>query len=197
MPLWNDRQIFQADPDAKYYSRHSYDLGTLEPVVAKPHSPDNRDLARNCRHIKIDRVYIGSCTGMCVPFLCYGSFTLTSCLIGFLYMMVQVVRQRTLSRRHVSFRTTQSKSPPSSCPPRAKYAFLFSFLSSNSLLYSSAHACVTVVEADGEALMFAVGRIFLRCMMTCTASRSRAGPWPRSSVTPVASTQRLPHVLLA
>lgn len=32
-------------------------------MVAKPHSPDNRELARNCRDIKIDRVYIGSCTG--------------------------------------------------------------------------------------------------------------------------------------
>ena len=56
-------QIFQADPDAKYFSKHAYDLNSLEPVVAKPHSPDNRDLARNCRDIKIDRVYIGSCTG--------------------------------------------------------------------------------------------------------------------------------------
>lgn len=32
-------------------------------VVAKPHSPDNRDLARNCRDVKITRAYIGSCTG--------------------------------------------------------------------------------------------------------------------------------------
>lgn len=32
-------------------------------LCAQPHSPDNRDLARNCRDKKIDRVYIGSCTG--------------------------------------------------------------------------------------------------------------------------------------
>jgi 3-isopropylmalate/(R)-2-methylmalate dehydratase large subunit len=31
--------------------------------MVQPHSPDNRALARECRHIKIDRVYIGSCTG--------------------------------------------------------------------------------------------------------------------------------------
>ena len=50
-------------PQAKYYSKQSYDLEKLEPVVAKPHSPDNKALAKDCRDIKIDRVYIGSCTG--------------------------------------------------------------------------------------------------------------------------------------
>lgn len=29
----------------------------------QPHSPDNRGLARECKDVKIDRVYIGSCTG--------------------------------------------------------------------------------------------------------------------------------------
>lgn len=48
---------------AKYFSKQSYDLGNLEPVVAKPHSPDNKALAKDCRDTKIDRVYIGSCTG--------------------------------------------------------------------------------------------------------------------------------------
>lgn len=51
------------DADASFYSEHRYDVSKLEPVVAKPHSPDNRDLAKNCRDVKIDRVYIGSCTG--------------------------------------------------------------------------------------------------------------------------------------
>ena len=35
----------------------------MEPLVAKPHSPDNRDTARNCRDVKLDQAYIGSCTG--------------------------------------------------------------------------------------------------------------------------------------
>lgn len=48
---------------AKYFSKQSYRLGDLEPVVAKPHSPDNKALAKDCRDTKIDRVYIGSCTG--------------------------------------------------------------------------------------------------------------------------------------
>jgi homoaconitase/3-isopropylmalate dehydratase large subunit len=32
-------------------------------ISSQPHSPDNRALARVCKDVKIDRVYIGSCTG--------------------------------------------------------------------------------------------------------------------------------------
>ncbi|MBW4521818.1 MAG: 3-isopropylmalate dehydratase large subunit [Scytolyngbya sp. HA4215-MV1] len=56
-------ESFYTDPDAKFYADRRYDVSQLEPVVAKPHSPDNRALARECRDVKIDRVYIGSCTG--------------------------------------------------------------------------------------------------------------------------------------
>ncbi|NET87396.1 MAG: 3-isopropylmalate dehydratase large subunit [Kamptonema sp. SIO1D9] len=56
-------QAVYTDSDAKFYSDRTYDVSQLEPVVAKPHSPDNRALARECRDVKIDRVYIGSCTG--------------------------------------------------------------------------------------------------------------------------------------
>jgi 3-isopropylmalate/(R)-2-methylmalate dehydratase large subunit len=52
-----------ADKDAQYYYYKHYDVSTLEPVVAKPHSPDNRALVSECKDVKIDRVYIGSCTG--------------------------------------------------------------------------------------------------------------------------------------
>jgi 3-isopropylmalate/(R)-2-methylmalate dehydratase large subunit len=38
-------------------------VSKLEPLVAAPHSPDNRKTARECSDVKIDRVYIGSCTG--------------------------------------------------------------------------------------------------------------------------------------
>ncbi len=51
------------DADAKFYSQRRYDVSKLEPVVAQPHSPDNRALARECSDVKINRVYIGSCTG--------------------------------------------------------------------------------------------------------------------------------------
>ncbi len=56
-------QAFYSDGDAKFYHDTAYDVSQLEPVVAKPHSPDNRELARNCKDVKINRVYIGSCTG--------------------------------------------------------------------------------------------------------------------------------------
>lgn len=56
-------EIFKTDDTASFYADYVYNVGELDPVVAKPHSPDNKDLAKNCRHIKTDRVYIGSCTG--------------------------------------------------------------------------------------------------------------------------------------
>lgn len=40
-----------------------YDNTDLYFVNLQPHSPDNRALARECKDVKIDRVYIGSCTG--------------------------------------------------------------------------------------------------------------------------------------
>lgn len=54
---------FYSDEDANFYSTHVYNVEELEPVVAQPHSPDNRALAKDCRDVKINRVYIGSCTG--------------------------------------------------------------------------------------------------------------------------------------
>ena len=51
------------DAGAKFIEEYRWDVSKLEPVVAAPHSPDNRKLARECRDVKIDRVYIGSCTG--------------------------------------------------------------------------------------------------------------------------------------
>ena len=37
--------------------------GRVEPTVARPHSPGNKALARELADVKVDRVYIGSCTG--------------------------------------------------------------------------------------------------------------------------------------
>ena len=51
------------DPDAKVLAVHHYDISRLEPVVAKPHLPSNKALARACKDIRVDQVYIGSCTG--------------------------------------------------------------------------------------------------------------------------------------
>ncbi|GFH06248.1 aconitase domain-containing protein, partial [Haematococcus lacustris] len=52
-----------SDGGADYVQEFRWDVSKLEPVVAAPHSPDNRKLARECQSTKIDRVYIGSCTG--------------------------------------------------------------------------------------------------------------------------------------
>jgi len=55
--------VYRSDHDANYYFKKTYDASTMEPIVAKPHSPDNKALARECSDVKIDRSYIGSCTG--------------------------------------------------------------------------------------------------------------------------------------
>ncbi|KAG6506312.1 hypothetical protein ZIOFF_031635 [Zingiber officinale] len=52
-----------SDDNARFIQEYRIDVSKLEPLVAKPHSPDNRALARECKDVKIDRVYIGSCTG--------------------------------------------------------------------------------------------------------------------------------------
>lgn len=51
------------DPDAHVIAERRYDVSKLEPVVARPHLPDNLALARECRDVEVDQVYIGSCTG--------------------------------------------------------------------------------------------------------------------------------------
>jgi 3-isopropylmalate/(R)-2-methylmalate dehydratase large subunit len=40
-----------------------FDVAALEPTVAQPHSPGNRATARKLTEVRIERVYIGSCTG--------------------------------------------------------------------------------------------------------------------------------------
>jgi 3-isopropylmalate/(R)-2-methylmalate dehydratase large subunit len=55
--------VGQSDPGAKFLFEKVYDVGSLEPVVAKPHSPDNKAAVSQVRGEKLDRAYIGSCTG--------------------------------------------------------------------------------------------------------------------------------------
>lgn len=52
-----------ADPDANYEAVYTIDVANLDPIVAAPHSPDNRKKAKDCSTVPIDRSYIGSCTG--------------------------------------------------------------------------------------------------------------------------------------
>lgn len=55
--------VIKNDEDANYLTTKVYKTAEIEPTIAKPHSPDNRDLARNLKGTKLDRAYIGSCTG--------------------------------------------------------------------------------------------------------------------------------------
>ena len=50
------------DPDAGYDEILEIDLSSLEPMVAKPHMPDQVDTVKNVGPIKVDQVFIGSCT---------------------------------------------------------------------------------------------------------------------------------------
>ena len=52
-----------SDPDCAVAKDYTYDISTFEPCVAKPHSPAEYAPARALKDIKIDRAYIGSCTG--------------------------------------------------------------------------------------------------------------------------------------
>ena len=51
------------DPGAKFVFEKVYDVTKMEPVIAKPHSPDNKATVSEVKGTKLDRAYIGSCTG--------------------------------------------------------------------------------------------------------------------------------------
>jgi len=60
-----DWTIYTEDEGAEYAYRNEWDLGNFEPLVAAPHSPDNTKTAYELMQAgtKLDRAYIGSCTG--------------------------------------------------------------------------------------------------------------------------------------
>jgi 3-isopropylmalate/(R)-2-methylmalate dehydratase large subunit len=55
--------VVKPQAGAKYVFEKVYDVSQLEPVIAKPHSPDNRAFVSEIKGTKLDRAYIGSCTG--------------------------------------------------------------------------------------------------------------------------------------
>ena len=52
-----------SDPDAEYIERLSFDISSLEPIVALPPSPDNVRPLKDVAGTKVDQAYIGSCAG--------------------------------------------------------------------------------------------------------------------------------------
>ena len=51
------------DEDAQHAKTYEYDVSELEPLVAKPFSPQNVSVVQETTGIEIDKSYIGSCTG--------------------------------------------------------------------------------------------------------------------------------------
>src|ERR1044071_945497 len=54
-PLLGDNQ--------QYLEEYTYEIENLEPIVAKPYSPQNGAAARELQTVEINKAYIGSCTG--------------------------------------------------------------------------------------------------------------------------------------
>ncbi|MDO8577648.1 MAG: 3-isopropylmalate dehydratase large subunit [Dehalococcoidales bacterium] len=52
----------QPDTDAVYEETFKIDASKLEPTVSKPHTVDNTALASELKGVKIDQVFIGTCT---------------------------------------------------------------------------------------------------------------------------------------
>lgn len=57
-----DFQELLADPDARYSEIIELDLSKIEPLTARPHSPDNVVPVRELTGTKVNQVCIGSCT---------------------------------------------------------------------------------------------------------------------------------------
>ena len=55
--------LIQGDESAPVAGERCYNGAKLEPYVAQPHLPSNCVPARELRAVKLDRVYVGSCTG--------------------------------------------------------------------------------------------------------------------------------------
>ena len=53
----------KGDPDSEYAKTFEYEASEIEPIVAKPFSPQNVIVAREAPQLDLDKAYIGSCTG--------------------------------------------------------------------------------------------------------------------------------------
>ena len=56
-------QLINGDDDATYAKVFEYESEELEPVVAKPFSPENISVVSEAPSVELDKSYIGSCTG--------------------------------------------------------------------------------------------------------------------------------------
>src|SRR5918995_3565108 len=61
----NDQEILpiKGDREAEYIDTFTYDIESLEPIIAKPYSPENICTVGDIQGKEINKAYIGSCTG--------------------------------------------------------------------------------------------------------------------------------------
>ncbi len=55
--------LIKGDDDAEYAKIFEYEASEMEPIVAKPFSPENISIVREAPSVELDKSYIGSCTG--------------------------------------------------------------------------------------------------------------------------------------
>jgi len=55
--------LVNGDADAEYAKIYEYEGSEIEPIIAKPFSPDNITVVREAPNVDLDKSYIGSCTG--------------------------------------------------------------------------------------------------------------------------------------
>lgn len=65
-----DYRELHADPDAVYEETIVINLSQLDPLIAKPHSPDCVAKVKELSGTKVDQVFIGSCTNSSYTDLC-------------------------------------------------------------------------------------------------------------------------------
>ncbi|MGB2601241.1 MAG: 3-isopropylmalate dehydratase large subunit [Candidatus Omnitrophota bacterium] len=61
-PVRKSYKIYNSDKDANYADVREYNISKLEPVVAAPHLPSNGKPVSEFKDVKVDQVFIGSCT---------------------------------------------------------------------------------------------------------------------------------------
>jgi len=55
--------LIHGDDNAEYQKIYEYEGSEIEPIVAKPFSPENISIVREAPSVELDKSYIGSCTG--------------------------------------------------------------------------------------------------------------------------------------
>ncbi len=55
--------LVHGDDNAEYQKIYEYEGSEMEPIVAKPFSPENISIVREAPSVELDKSYIGSCTG--------------------------------------------------------------------------------------------------------------------------------------